>query len=112
MNQISTFFLCINCFLLGACAMLIALCIQPEVVAFIRKVYCYDFKEHREQHEKDEGLALLQSRLNHVYDLTRDTCSDELDAIVGKAWDEVDASVDDLKFQRTMLLEALKTKRG
>jgi hypothetical protein len=87
------FVTCLNCFFSGAIMMLIALCIQPEVVGLLRKVYHYDFKEHRKQHEKDEAFALLQKKLDKLYDLTRDHCTDELDEQVGNAWTDVDNSI-------------------
>jgi hypothetical protein len=77
----------------GAIMMLMALCIQPEVVQYIRKVYHYDFKEHRKQHEREEGLLLLQKRLDVLYDLTRDQCDDQLDDEVSNAWTNVDDSI-------------------
>lgn len=66
---------------------------QPEVVSFIRKVYHYDFKEHRKKHEKEEGFLLLQQRLDRLYDLTRDQCEDQLDEQVSEAWTDVDNSI-------------------
>jgi len=97
MSPITDFLLCVNCFFCGAVSMLIGLCIQPEVVGLIRKVYCYDFSKHREKHEKDEGMALLQTNLNHLYDLTRQHCVDDMDAAVGAAWDNVDQSVSEIE---------------
>lgn len=84
---------CLNCFMGGAIMMLMALCIQPEVVQYIRKVYDYDFKEHRKKHEREEGLLLLQKRLNVLYDLTRDQCDDQPDEEVSNAWTNVDESI-------------------
>ncbi len=84
---------CINCYLMGAIMMLMALCIQPEVVATLRKVYNYDFKEHRKKHEQEEGFLLLQKRLDKLYDLTREQCDDQLDEQVSDAWTDVDNSI-------------------
>ena len=93
MASMVDFITCINCFFMGAIMMLMALCIQPEAVAFIRKVYHYDFKEHRKRHEQEEGFLLLQKRLDKLYDLTRDQCDDQLDQEVSEAWTAVDNSI-------------------
>ena len=93
MANMVDFITCINCFFMGAIMMLMALCIQPEAVSFIRKVYHYDFKEHRKKHEQEEGFLLLQKRLDKLYDLTRDQCDDQLDQQVSEAWTAVDNSI-------------------
>ena len=93
MASMVDFITCINCFFMGAIMMLMALCIQPEVVPLIRKVYHYDFKDHRKRHEQDEGLVLLQKRLDKLYDLTRDQCADQLEQEVSEAWTAVDNSI-------------------
>ena len=92
--------ICLNSFFCGAIIMLFALCVQPEAVTFIRKVYNYDFFAHRKKHEEEEGrlykeiVDLLDKRLNKLHDLTH---GDNMMDDVAEAWESVDHSVDLLK---------------
>lgn len=78
----------------GAICMLIALCIQPEVVQMMRKVYTYDFEAKRKAHEWNEAVLLyyqkIDDQLSELYGMTRERCSDEMDQTVGDMWAKVD----------------------
>jgi lipopolysaccharide export LptBFGC system permease protein LptF len=95
------FLACINSFFCGAICMLIALCIQPEAVEFIRKVYYAEIEKKVEnrgrpkgsKNKPKEGCLLLQKRLDRLYDLTREQCNDQLDEQVSEAWTDVDNSI-------------------
>lgn len=95
------FFALLNSFLCGAVCMIMFMCIQPEVVPFIQKVYNHDFHDKRKKHEEEEGALFrtlykaLDNRLTDIYELTRNEQPDSDEIIT--AWDEMDHAMDLLK---------------
>ncbi len=91
----------INSFLCGAVCMVMFMCIQPEIVPFIQKVYSYDFNAKRKKDEEEEGALfktlykLVDNRLTDIYELTRNEQPDSDEIIT--AWDEMDHAMDLLK---------------
>ena len=101
MSTIVNFVHLLNSFLVGAIFMLIALCIQPEVVEIMRKVYTFSFEQKRKEDERNEAIMFklirLDQNLNKLYDISRDQCSDEMEESVGKAWDAIDEVIAEAK---------------
>jgi len=108
MSQVVNLLVCVNSFVCGAICMLIALCIQPEVVHYMQKVYFYDFKKHRSEHEVEEGALFkwylehisnlvhgLDCELTNLHEKTYEYIPEESDAF--ETWTEVDSTMAFLK---------------
>ncbi len=95
------FLVCLNSFMCGAICMLIALCIQPEVVEMMRKIYTFDFKARRKADERNEALLMLYAKIDEhlhtLYSMTRIQSADEVDPSVGDVWEEIDSDLERFK---------------
>jgi len=88
---------CLNSFMCGAICMLIALCIQPEVVIAMRKVITYNNSKEKLNERLLHLYGSINGHLNTLFDMTRLAYNDEIEKDVTALWDEIDAEMDLLK---------------